>query len=43
MERRSDMKYNNRKTVIDGIAFDSKREATRWQQSVVVPGRETKQ
>lgn len=26
------MKYNNRKTVVDGITFDSKREATRWQQ-----------
>ena len=32
MERRSDVKYNNRKTVVDGITFDSKREATRWQQ-----------
>lgn len=26
------MKYNNRKTVVDGITFDSKREAARWQQ-----------
>ena len=25
-------KFGNRKTVIDGIAFDSKREAARWQQ-----------
>lgn len=25
-------KYGNRKTVLDGITFDSKREATRWQQ-----------
>ena len=25
-------KYGNKKTVIDGIEFDSKREAARWQQ-----------
>lgn len=25
-------KYGNRKTVVDGISFDSKREAARWQQ-----------
>ncbi len=26
------MKYKNQKTVIDGITFDSKREARRWQE-----------
>lgn len=25
-------KYGNRRTVVDGISFDSKREAARWQQ-----------
>jgi len=25
-------KYRNRKTVVDGITFDSKREAARWQE-----------
>lgn len=25
------MKYNNKKTVVDGIAFDSKREAARYE------------
>ena len=25
-------KYNNKKVVIDGITFDSKKEAQRWQQ-----------
>lgn len=25
-------KYGNRKTVVDGIAFDSKAEARRWQE-----------
>ena len=25
-------KYNSRKTVVDGIAFDSKREATRYRE-----------
>jgi len=25
-------KYGARKTVVDGITFDSKREATRWQE-----------
>lgn len=26
------MKYNNKKTVLDGITFDSKKEATRYAQ-----------
>lgn len=26
------MKYNNKKIVVDGIAFDSKREARRYQE-----------
>lgn len=26
------MKYGNRKTTIDGIAFDSAKEAKRWQE-----------
>lgn len=26
------MKYGNRKTVVDGITFDSAREARRWQE-----------
>lgn len=26
------MKYKNKKTVVDGITFDSKREARRWQE-----------
>lgn len=26
------MKYNSKKTVVDGIAFDSKREARRYQE-----------
>lgn len=26
------MKYNNKKTIIDGIDFDSKREARRYQE-----------
>lgn len=25
-------KYNNKKQIIDGIRFDSKKEATRWEQ-----------
>lgn len=25
-------KYHNRKTIVDGIKFDSKREATRYQE-----------
>lgn len=25
-------KYGNRKTIIDGIAFDSQKEATRWSE-----------
>lgn len=25
-------KYKNRKTIVDGITFDSKREAVRWQE-----------
>ena len=25
------MKYNNKKTIVDGIAFDSKREAARYE------------
>ena len=25
-------KFGNRKTTVDGLVFDSKREATRWQQ-----------
>lgn len=25
-------KYGNRKTVVDGIVFDSKKEAVRWQE-----------
>lgn len=26
------MKYGNRKTVVNGITFDSKKEARRWQE-----------
>ncbi|NLB89990.1 MAG: DUF1064 domain-containing protein [Clostridiales bacterium] len=29
-------KYNNKKTVVDGIVFDSKREAKRWQELKVL-------
>jgi hypothetical protein len=32
MGRRPQNKYGNRKTVVDGIKFDSKKEATRWGQ-----------
>lgn len=30
MIRRSGLKYGNKKTTVDGIEFDSKREAARW-------------
>lgn len=29
---RSFRKYGNKKTIVDGITFDSKREAKRWQE-----------
>lgn len=29
-------KYNNQKTVVDGITFDSKKEAARWQELLLL-------
>jgi len=30
MKRKREPKYRNKRTVLDGITFDSKKEATRW-------------
>jgi hypothetical protein len=30
------MKYRNKKTVVDGVTFDSKREAARWSELLLL-------